>query len=48
MRFVPGNDARERSARAIQEIEGKLYQVTNNQLKGWVKTIVPEYTPYLD
>jgi len=48
MRFVPGNDAREGSARAIAEIEGKLYQVTNNQLKGLVKTIVPEYTPYLD
>jgi len=48
MRFVPANDAREGSARAIKEIEGQLYQVTNNQLKGLVKTIVPEYTPYLD
>jgi len=48
MRFVPGNDAREGSARAIKEIEEKLYLVTNNQLKGLVKTVVPEYTPYLD
>jgi FlaA1/EpsC-like NDP-sugar epimerase len=48
MRFVPKNDAREASARAIAEIEGKLYTVTNNQLKGLVKTVVPEYTPYLD
>ena len=48
MRFVPGNDAREASARAITEIEAKLYTVTNNQLKGLVKTVVPEYTPYFD
>ena len=48
MRFVPANDAREGSARAIKEIEGQLYLVTNNQLKGLVKTVVPEYTPYLD
>jgi len=48
MRFVPKNDAREASAKAINEIESALYIVSNNQLKGLLKTVVPEYTPYLD
>lgn len=48
MRFVPGNDCRELSARAIAEIEPKLHSVTNNELKALVKTVVPEYVPFLD
>jgi len=48
MRFLPGYDAREASARAIAEVETALYKVTNNQLKDMIKQVVPEYTPYLD
>lgn len=48
MRFVPKNDAREASAKAINEIESALYIVSNNELKGLLKTVVPEYTPYFD
>ena len=48
MRFIPGNDCRELSTRAIAEIEPKLHAVSNNELKSLVKTVVPEYTPFLD
>jgi len=48
MRFVPNNDAREASARAMAEIESALYIVSNNELKGLMKKVVPEYTPYFD
>jgi len=48
MRFIPGNDCRALSARAIAEIEPKLHDVSNNELKALVKTVVPEYTPFLD
>jgi FlaA1/EpsC-like NDP-sugar epimerase len=48
MRFVPGNDARIASAQALTEVEAVLYQVSNNELKGRLKKVVPEYTPYLD
>lgn len=48
MRFIPGNDCRELSARAIAEIEPKIHAVTNNELKALVKTVVPEYVPFLD
>jgi hypothetical protein len=48
MRFIPGNDCRELSTRAIAEIEPKLHAVSNNELKALVKTVVPEYSPFLD
>jgi FlaA1/EpsC-like NDP-sugar epimerase len=48
MRFVPSNDSRELSARAIAEIEPKLHRISSNELKALVKSVVPEYTPYLD
>lgn len=48
MRFVPSNDCRELSARAIAEIEPRLHELSNNELKSLVKLVVPEYTPYLD
>jgi FlaA1/EpsC-like NDP-sugar epimerase len=48
MRFVPNNDCRELSARAIADIEPKLHVITSNELKALVKTVVPEYSPFLD
>ena len=48
MRFVPGNDARESSAKAITEIEGALYKVSNNELKALLQKVVSEYTPFFD
>jgi FlaA1/EpsC-like NDP-sugar epimerase len=48
MRFVPGNDAREGSERAIAEIEGALYKVSNNELKALLKKVISEYTPFFD
>jgi FlaA1/EpsC-like NDP-sugar epimerase len=48
MRFIAGNDCRELSARAIAEIEPRLHAISNNELKALVKTVVPEYTPFLD
>lgn len=48
MRFVPRNDARESSAKAIAEIESALYKVSNNELKALLKKVVSEYTPFFD
>jgi len=48
MRFVPNNDAREGSARAIAEVEGALYKASNNELKALLKKVIAEYTPFFD
>ncbi len=48
MRFVPNNDACAASAKAINKVESVLYTVSSNELKGLLKTVVPEYTPYFD
>jgi len=46
MRFVPRGQFTESSRRAIRELEGKLYECDNNEIKRRLKSLIPEYTPY--
>ena len=48
MRFVPGGDASSASAQAIDQLEPILYKVSPNPIKEQIKSIIPEYTPYLE
>jgi FlaA1/EpsC-like NDP-sugar epimerase len=48
MRFVPSGDAAAASAQAIDQLEPILYTVSPNSIKGQIKNIIPEYTPYLE
>lgn len=48
MRFVPGGDATSDSAQAVDQLEPILYTVSPNHIKNQIKTIIPEYTPYLE
>jgi FlaA1/EpsC-like NDP-sugar epimerase len=48
MRFVPSGDATAASAQAIDQLEPILYTVSANPIKEQIKSIVPEYTPYLE
>jgi FlaA1/EpsC-like NDP-sugar epimerase len=46
MRFVPKGSFVESSRHAIQDLECKLYECDNNEIKRRLKSIIPEYTPY--
>lgn len=48
MRFVPSGDASAASVQAIDQLEPILYTVSSNPIKEQIKSIIPEYTPYLD
>lgn len=48
MRFVPKGDAAAASAQAIDQLEPILYTVSPNPIKEQIRSIIPEYTPYLD
>jgi FlaA1/EpsC-like NDP-sugar epimerase len=48
MRFVCDVDAQEASMRAIAELESHLYQISSNEIKGVLRKIVPEYTPFFE
>ncbi|AOS45005.1 UDP-N-acetyl-alpha-D-glucosamine C6 dehydratase [Lacunisphaera limnophila] len=48
MRFVPSGDATAASAQAIDQLEPILYTVSPNPIKEQIKSIIPEYTPYLE
>ena len=48
MRFLPNGDALAASAQAIDQLEPILYKVSPNSIKQQTKSIIPEYTPYLD
>ena len=48
MRFVPSGDASAASAQAIDQLEPILYTVSANPIKEQIKSIIPEYTPYLE
>jgi FlaA1/EpsC-like NDP-sugar epimerase len=47
MQFTARANA-EGDAAALRELESKLHQLDSNQLKGMLKRLVPEYTPFLD
>ncbi len=48
MRFIPKGDATAASAQAIDQLEPILYTVSSNPIKEQIKSIIPEYTPYLE
>jgi len=48
MRFVPNGDASAASALAIDQLEPILYTVSPNPIKEQIKSIIPEYMPYLE
>jgi FlaA1/EpsC-like NDP-sugar epimerase len=48
MRLVCSVDAQEASTRAIVELESRLYQISSNDIKRALQTIVPEYTPFFE
>lgn len=48
MRFVPVGDVAAASAQAIDQLEPILYTVSANPIKEQIKSIIPEYTPYLE
>lgn len=48
MRFVCCVNAQEASTRAIVELESRLYQISSNEIKGVLRKIVPEYTPFFE
>ncbi len=48
MRFVPNGDAAAASAQAIDQLEPILYTVSPNPIKEQIRSIIPEYTPYLE
>lgn len=48
MRFVPSGDATAASAQAIDQLEPILYTASSNPIKKQIKSIIPEYTPYLE
>jgi FlaA1/EpsC-like NDP-sugar epimerase len=48
MRFVCCVDAQEASTRAIVGLESRLYQISSNDIKRALQTIVPEYTPFFE
>jgi FlaA1/EpsC-like NDP-sugar epimerase len=48
MRFVCSVDAQEASTRAIAELESHLYQISSNDIKRALQTIVPEYTAFFE
>lgn len=45
MRFTPTAMF---SESGVQELQQRLYELDSNQLKGLLKRLVPEYTPFLD
>ena len=48
MRFVCCVNAQEDSTRAIVELESRLYQISSNEIKGVLRKIVAEYTPFFE
>jgi FlaA1/EpsC-like NDP-sugar epimerase len=48
MRFVPAGDATADSAQAVDQLEPILYTVSPNHIKDQIKSLIPEYTPYLE